>query len=272
MLASWECAVLWPDRCEMYKTDDCRIDHMVSLGTGSMSTPKHELGPHTPKRDRFIQRLFGSFMDQLDGEKQWKTFIRCIPHELQHRFHRLNVPLRGVEPALDDTEAIEHLKEDTLYSLERNDQLHTIENTMVASIFYFELDTIDRLEGGTLRCSGTIFCRLSLEAASRHVLHEWLKKNAACFVLGTQSIPCVSGPGRSFFRRSVSFIATNLDEQLSITLTGVTNTPTLISGMPVRLRSISDLLYINSPFGFIDSRRMEKSLPEEPAKRKADRL
>ena len=87
-------------------------------------------------------------MRQLDGEEQWKTFIRCVSSEIRPRCHRLNISFLGIEPALDDVAVIEHLKEEVSKLVESSPQTLTVKDTIIASLFYFELDSLSFLEGG----------------------------------------------------------------------------------------------------------------------------
>jgi hypothetical protein len=249
---------------------------MISLGTGSTSPQKHQVGPHTPKRDRFIRRLVGSFMRQLDGEEQWRTFVRCVPSEIRPRYHRLNVSLSGDEPALDDTRAIDLLKHEASQFIlrEKDHQLQRVKDTMIASLFYFEVDAVSHLEGGSYQCCGTIFCRLPIEGASHQRLYQWLLETHAFFVIGSQSIPCAQyqPKGNPIFRRSVTFIVANMEEKMTILLTGVTSQSTTISGMPVRMSSLIEAQNWEAPFGCIDNRKSESGLPPQPPKRRFNDL
>ncbi|KAF2474243.1 uncharacterized protein BDR25DRAFT_351790 [Lindgomyces ingoldianus] len=76
-ISSWECAFLWPSRYQILGRDNGRVDYMISLGIGTASSTKCKVGP-------------------ILHEKQWKTFIDCVPTELRSRYFRLNPQLLPV--------------------------------------------------------------------------------------------------------------------------------------------------------------------------------
>ena len=139
-----------------------RLDHFISLGTGTNAPSTYQLGPHSPKLDRFFKRLRSSFEHQLNNEEQWNTFVRCVPAKLRSRCLRLNVPLPGGAPALDDVTAMTQLKTAASKSVECNAAVAKARNTLLASLFYLEADAYSRMEDGTYECSVTIYCRLAL--------------------------------------------------------------------------------------------------------------
>ncbi|KAF5845605.1 hypothetical protein GGP41_009361 [Bipolaris sorokiniana] len=272
LLASWECAVLWPDKCQMFDTDKSHLDHLISLGTGTSSTEKHQVGPHSPKRDRFMRRLLGNFMRQMDGEEQWKTFVRCVSSEIRPRCHRLNLSFPGTEPALDDIAVIQDLKQEVSKLVEINPHIGKINDTMIASVFYFEVDSLTPLEGGSYQCCGTIFCRLTLDSLARRNLYKTLLESYSFFIIGGQSFPCAQSVprGAPIYRKSASLIVKSLEDKLSIAITGITSEPTMISGMPTRLSSMIKAQGLYVPFGCIDNRDVCKEVPSLPLKRKVD--
>jgi hypothetical protein len=235
---------------------------MISLGTGTSLCNKYEVGPHSPKKDRFFKRLFGNHMSHLDGEEQWKTFYRCVPADLRNRYHRLNVSLPGKEPALDDVAAMESMKDAASQFVRSAPQITAVKNTIIASIFYFEIDEVTQINNGSHRCHGTVFCRLPLD--------ERLLQKKAFFVARGQTVPCnPSTPkGIPAFRRSLDFVVKNMDERFQILVTGITSEPTCISGMPTNLDNLLKLQGLEMPFGCIDNRPTEKQLPMVPLKRK----
>lgn len=75
------------------------------------------------------------------------------------RFHRLNVRLAGPEPSLDDTVVILELKtkvEQTI--VEERLLISSIFDSMIAFMFYFELDDLPTLRDAGYNCNGFIFC------------------------------------------------------------------------------------------------------------------
>lgn len=247
---------------------------MISLGTGTASSMDYEEGLLSPVRDRFPKRLFGNFNHLLDGQRQWRTFIRCVPPELRHRYHRLNVLFPRTEPALDEVVAIERLKHLTAHSITTSAQALVVKDHMIASIFYFELESYSRSEGDAYSCSGVILCRLPLDVSGRKKLYEMLSESSASFLVSGRPIPCVQSipKGMPVFRRRIEFMAKKLDDEVDIAIEGVTQNARYISGMPRPLHQLVEALNLQAPFGCIDHREIEKPLPHGPLKRKLHQI
>jgi hypothetical protein len=269
-LASWECGAVWPKKGQIFDPSNCQIDHMVSLGTGTSVLSRYATGPHSPRKERFLQRFVGNYKVQLDGEMQWRTFNRCVPPHMSSRLHRLNVSLPGVEPALDDVTAMERLKASALQYIQSNAQTILVRNTMIASIFYLEIDSIACVEGGSQQCHGTIFSRLPLGPTGHRDLYKSLVAKRAFFVINGHGRSCADSvpEGVSIFRKPVEFVLKSIEDQIQILLTGITSEPTIISGMPTRLNTIVEAQGLEMPFGCIDHRSVVKRLPTIPSKRK----
>jgi hypothetical protein len=273
-LTSWECGAVWPEKGQFFDPNHCQVDHMLSLGTGTSAPSKYATGPHSPRKERFLQRFVGNYKVQLDGEKQWGTFIRCVPPSTRTRLHRLNVALSGAEPALDDITAMSRLKASAVEHMHSNAQMTLITNMMIASIFYLEIDSIVNVEGGSRQCHGTFFSRLPLESVGHRRLYEHLLEKKASFKINGLLIACVDfvPKGLPVFRRSVDFSMKGANDQLVVSVTGITSEPTMISGMPTRLDLLVRAQGLEMPFGCIDHRDMIKELPAIPTKRKADQM
>ncbi|KAF2259651.1 FabD/lysophospholipase-like protein [Lojkania enalia] len=269
-IATWECAVIWPDRCHILEQGNGYIDYMLSLGTGTSLSPTYKFGPHSPVRDRFLKRLMGNYMGHLDGEKQWKTFIKCIPADLRNRYYRFNIYFPGPEPALDDVLAIQQLKRQADQCISSDIQARLVKDSLIASMFYFELISFHQLQGGAIQCTGTILCRIRLDYGGRKKLYHLLARSCASFIISGRSIDCfeVIPKGMPAFRRSVDFVAKGLNDPIYILLEGITSRPTLISGMPRPVHQLIEAQGLQTPFGCIDHREVEKPLPRAQSKRK----
>ena len=272
-IATWECARLWPDKAQMYEPHTCRIDYLISLGTGTSPSDRYTVGPHSPKTDRFLPRLASWASGSLDSEVIWKSFLSCIPESYRSRCLRLNLHFPGTEPALNDVNAIGKLKEQTKDSIRMNLEVAQARDYMIASVFYFELDTFTRAEGGAYECSGNILCRLPLNVESRKSFFASLKDNSTSFhsqdrrLASIKDVPQECPP----FRLSVGFVLQSRQEKLDILVKGITSRAMSISGMPASLQALIEAENLDAPFGCIDS-RVERPLPTIPLKRKLDEI
>ncbi|KAI1562425.1 Patatin, partial [Pyrenophora tritici-repentis] len=135
-IAQWEARFMWP--AKPYP------DFALSLGTGT-SADAVDLGI---TNSRFYVRLFKSFMRNLNGEDAWKRFYNSLDLNIRHRYQRLNVQFTGPEPSLDDALQIPNLKAITTRKIQDDGVTITaVLDLMLASMFYFELDALPKLEG-----------------------------------------------------------------------------------------------------------------------------
>lgn len=186
----------------------------------------------------------------------------------------MNLFLCGPEPALDDTMAIGRLKTQAKISIETDMHLTNVKDSMIASMFYFELDEVLRLEGGAYSCSGIVLCRLNMDIQGLKRLYKSLTEASANFVVANSSFACVDSMPENIpaFRRDLDFIVRDMDSVVQISVNNVTTEPTPISGVPVSLREMVATQCLDIPFGCVDHRETEKPLPDVPSKRKLDRI
>lgn len=258
-IAIWETKFVWP-----HKT----IDFALSLGTGitALESSTFKAGPHSPVRDRFLPRLFRTFMKSMDGERIWREIHNSLPEKERPRYHRLNVPLSGTEPLLDDITAMENLKAQSISWTERRDSFTLLLDSVYASMFYFELDTYFMREDGTYACSGTIHCRLALTTHGREYLYSSLLSSSSDFLTLGQPTPCVTHIPRNLpqYKRAIELVLNSLDDDIGITLLGITSMPTTISGLPQTARKLIEIQQLEAPFGRANRSMLEKALPRLP--------
>lgn len=258
-IAIWETKYIWPGRS---------IDFALSLGTGitKRESTCFKAGPHSPVKDRFLPRLFKTFMKSMDGERMWREIYNSLPDRDKPKYHRLNVPLHGTEPLLDDTSAMDDLKHQSLGWAQQRDTYTLLLDSIYASMFYFELDQYYMREDGLYVCTGSVHCRLALEINGREHLYHALQKTSSYFLTLGQPTPCVTHVPRNLppFKRTIEFVLHSLDDDVGITLLGITSTPTTISGLPQTARRLIDIQQLRAPFGRVSCSVPEKVLPKVP--------
>lgn len=258
-IALWETKYIWPGKS---------IDFALSIGTGltKLESTTFAAGPHSPVRDRFLPRLFRTFMKSMDGERIWSGIYNSLSERDQPKYHRLNVPLHGTEPLLDDTSAMEDLKHQSMRWAEQRDTFTPLLDSIYASMFYFELDQYHMREDGLYVCNGSIHCRLALNANGREHLYHELQNTSSYFLILGQPTPCVTHVPRNLppFKRSIELVLHSLDDDIGITLLGITSTPTTISGLPQTARKLIDIQQLRAPFGRVSCSTLEKALPKVP--------
>ena len=182
----------------------------------------------------------------------------------------MNISLPGKEPSIDDVSSIGDLLEETQRHIERNPcEIQQVLDSIYASIFYFELDTLPRYVDGLYHCSGMILCRLSLGKHARQSLYQWLIDSSAYFLINGRPVICASSvpEGIPPFKCRIHFSIQTLEDSLGISIRGVTKSPKLISGFPRSVLSLVQCQMLYAPFGRIDH-STEKNLPNLPSKRK----
>ena len=265
-IALLEHGFLWPEKGDP--------DFALSLGTGTSEGNGNAfaVGPQSPVRDRFFSRLYKTFMLNLDGEQAWRELINTLPPEKKPRYHRLNLSLKGPEPAIDDAAAMTLLKSYAEKSVASAAQFSSLLDSMYASMFFFELDDIPSFTGDSYHCCGHIFCRLELPPHGKDALLARLIGLSAHFLINGTPLSSVGAESKKkslSYRRRVRFEAASLNDLVGISIQGFTSRPRSISGMPKTLHQLIRLQYLQSPFGCSTHDSVEKSLPQIPMKRKA---
>ncbi|KAI9673847.1 MAG: hypothetical protein M1822_009583 [Bathelium mastoideum] len=229
------------------------------------------VGAHSPVRDRFFSRLYKTFMLNLDGEKAWRELVNTMAPEKRARYHRLNLSLKGPEPAIDDVAAMRMLKTAAEECMSSKSQLSSLLDSIHASIFYLELDDMPYFTGEAFHCSGHIFCRLELPRDGKDALMTQLLATSAYFLINGAPVVAVGPETKKcpLFRRRVRFEVTSLEDSLGISIRGLTSRPRSISGMPKTLNQLIHLQQLQAPFGHATHRAVQKHLPQMPLKRKA---
>lgn len=260
-IAQWEAQFLWP----------CKAgpDFVLSLGTGTTASATVSTDDAICK-PKFYERLFASFMRSLDGEDAWERFLNNVPMKSRHRYHRLNIQFKGPELCLDNADRLPELKENVSSTLD-HDRLTmlSVVDSVLASMFYFELDRLPVRDKSGFSCSGMIFCRLNLPADGLRELHLRLVETSSWFIIQGCPVVCSQGipKGLPPFRKRVSFRVESRDELITFSLRGITSKSRQLSGFPTTLDHLIQEQQLDRPFGTIDHRFADKSLPITPIKR-----
>lgn len=258
-IAQWESRFIWPDKPEP--------DFALSLGTGTSSAlVEHE----SWWKSRFTFRLFKSLMRTINSEDAWKRFYNSLAPASRPRYHRLNIQFSGAEPSLDDATHIPDLKASVTNTIELDrSPFADVLDSMIASIFYFELDDMPTLHKASYKCEGYIRCRLNLPIEGLRYLYSRLLESSSWFIVQGNPITCVQSLPKCLppYKRRVTFSVGSIDEKIAISIRGITKKTKLLSGFPTSLGSLITEQKLDSPFGTIDHCCDEKPLPAVPAKR-----
>ncbi len=257
---------MWPERGEP--------DFAISLGTGTEAAMTFTGGPHSPVMLGSFSRLYRSFMVALDGQKTWDELFNTLSTESRTRFHRLNIDFPGIEPSIDDVSAMASLKQQAEQHIASEARLKGIKDSMIASMFYFELEDIPKYLSGQYQCIGHVSCRLNLPQSARRRLYQQLMDSSAKFLIDGRPVSCVEVvPSLNIpFKRRLHFTLPSLTDMVYISIRGITFRPRMISGLPKSLDDLIAAQKLDAPFGRADHVQREKPLPELPRKRKRDSI
>ncbi|OQU97158.1 hypothetical protein CLAIMM_03134 [Cladophialophora immunda] len=271
-LALWEIPVVWP----LIR----RPNVVVSLGTGSP-------GPRVPTshssrlraiwREGFLPRSYRAFMELINGQKIAQAFKNGRRAELDGRYFRFDVELDR-EVDLDDTSGMRGLATKAREQFCRSEDVDVVARCLVATRFYFELESKPKKIKGKYCGSGHIFCCLPRNSPGLEMLLEQLSRRAARFIVNGHWTPGSVGD-RSFidhhgtFRKRVEF---ETKDTLSVLLQEGPADPQHISGSPYAVPDLMDVQGLNNDFGTPDHRKRKEreetedegeKRREEPAKK-----
>ncbi len=137
-------------------------DVVVSLGTGAQKT---STSPRTTDfrhviLDGYVPRLWRSYMSSFEGQKIWDELMNSVDERKREDYIWLNSVLPSDEPAIDNTDRMDELRESANVSQMYRDCEKTL-YALLISAFYFELaPDPERVREGQYHCRGTIRCRL----------------------------------------------------------------------------------------------------------------
>ncbi|KFY69541.1 hypothetical protein V496_00161 [Pseudogymnoascus sp. VKM F-4515 (FW-2607)] len=142
----------------IWKNGECDI--VLSIGTGF----KEELtSPGAPNvrnlfQDGALARLYRASMSSLslDSSNSWKDYWYGLEEDIKGQHFRLDVPLKGKVPDIDEIDEMSSLQDQVGNNL---GDLKGLDRALKAASFFFELDELPVHEGFIYRCHGSILSR-----------------------------------------------------------------------------------------------------------------
>ncbi|KAF1948543.1 patatin-like phospholipase-like protein [Byssothecium circinans] len=241
-------------------------DFVVSLGTGEPAS-SNELPTDVPQgiwKNGAFPRLCRLFWEKMRDKKVKQAFIA------HPRYHRLNIEFDGEEPKLDDTMSIPELKSKVKGDHSLSDAIDNIARCVVASLFYFELDSIPRRNDGKHVGSGRILCSLRRHDPAFQELFDQLSNISAqfyldkCLIAAVNDSSCFDEDGN--FRLQVELSTV---ERFAISLQQRKSQPYNISGSPFSAEKLIQAQGLHASFGRPDHRKRKAGDDlENPYKRR----
>lgn len=243
-VALWNCDLIWPQGTPK--------DVVLSIGTGTVAaaTTPQTTSPEQAFSSKFIPRLCRSFLTSLDGELTWKHLLNHLDRDAEKRYFRLNVNIKGSEPALDDLKAMDRLSREVNTST-YGEQVSRVKLALLASCFFFELKQAPRFDqSGFYICQGEIRTRIDFTKVSmalRQTSAEPVEFYKDQLSLGPvdRSTDICSGCYR--FRKKVCFFVRHPAEAISLTVQ-LGDERRDLSGFPQTMAWIAAAQNLTSPF------------------------
>ncbi|EKV15737.1 Patatin-like serine hydrolase, putative [Penicillium digitatum PHI26] len=152
-LALSEAKHLWPN-CPS-------PDVFISLGTGS------ETGSQSPVVSKFrnvlldgwLPRVYRSVSSSFEGQNNWKEFLGIMDEKSQAQYFRFDLSIPSGLPRLDNTECMDRLSSLVRANISSDRTQRDAAISLLATSFFFCLDTKPKYFSGLLQCVGSIRCR-----------------------------------------------------------------------------------------------------------------
>jgi hypothetical protein len=223
-------------------------DFMVSLGTGAPRTrgdkPSMSVsGPLTLWKDGALPRLWRMFWERM-RDRHVKRVFRTHP-----RYHRLDIEFDGEPPRLDDTKSICELQLKAQEDHSISKVIDNVAQCAIASLFYFELDSMPEGCNGEHTGTGTIFCSVRQSDPAFTLLLNQLSN--ATFYLNNCPIPGQIGD-HSFICKDGNFrkrVELSLSGRFTISLKQGDAEPCNISGSPYLIDKLITAQGLDAHFG-----------------------
>ena len=240
-------------------------DFVISLGTGESKPNQHlpTASPCNGWKNGAFQRLCRLFWEKIK-DKNVKQAFHAHP-----RYHRLNIQFDGEEPRLDDAQSIPSIKAIAQEDKSLSGIITNVARYMIASLFYFELDSIPQRSEGKYIGTGHILCSIRYSDPGFKLLFDRLSRSSAQFWVNGFPVIDVDGAcfdGSGNFRKKVNL---DTDDRFAIALKQDSSKPCNISGSPFSITKLISLQGLNAVFGRSDHRkRKRQSSLDDPRKRR----
>jgi hypothetical protein len=200
-------------------------------------------------------------------DKHVKQIFRNHP-----RYHRIDIEFDGALPRLDNTKSFHELQ---LKAQEDPSIIKVIDNIVdccIASLFYFELDSVPEECNGKHTGTGSIFCSVRRSDPAFKLLLDQLSN--ATFYLNNCPIPGEVGERSSIgkdgnFRKQVEL---SLGGRFTISLKQGESEPRNISGSPYLIKKLISAQGLDAHFGRPDHGKRKRSAEGDLAARKRQRI
>lgn len=177
-----------------------------------------------------------------------------------HRIHRLNVDFCGTEPRLDDAASIPELVSKVEADASLSGQIDAVARCMVASLFYFELDSLPQRRDGRYAITGHVLCSVRRSDPALRALVGKLARCRGRFLVNDCPIldaradsPLLGKDGNVRIQ-----VSTVTGDRLEISLELDDGEACSISGSPFSVPRLVAAQGLDAPFGRPDHRKRKR--------------
>ena len=228
-------------------------DFILSLGTGEPTEEEIQPLPQDSRsifKNGVIPRVVGLAWEKMRDGRVRQAF-RTHP-----RYHRLDIKLGDREPRLDDIRSIPDLKSKVDADPSLPEAVNKVAEWMIASLFYFRLDSDLEWSNGTWTGSGKICCLINQNDPAYQALILQLTNISAAFWLDDSPIAGRFGHS-SFTNKEGNFrksLTVSTADKFSIKLKRGKSMCD-ISGSPFSIEKLAEIQGKNAVFGTADHRK-----------------
>lgn len=214
-LALSEAKHLWPN--------SPNPDVFISLGTGSAATDSSQ----TVSRfrnifvDGWVPRIYRSFSSSFEGQCGWREILGLLDDKSRDDYFRFDLSVPSGLPSMDNTDCMDQLSK-LVHSNPSGQQKHLEAiASLLATSFFFQLDSRPQYYSGFLQCIGTIRCRAPAQYAINWIdgfdssRKDFYKDNMNLGLHLTPDDICYSC---NRYCRRVRFIVRDLNENIGISI------------------------------------------------------
>ncbi|KAJ5291406.1 hypothetical protein N7478_000657 [Penicillium angulare] len=244
-IALGEAVVIWPTKT--------RHDLLVSVGTGYTRPEGSDGNPliRGILKDGAISRMIRAMMSSpaMDGEQAYLEALNYVPDHMRSNIYRLNLPLSGPLPRLDDVGKLIELGRS---SFEVPDTL--VRAILVTGLFFFELDENPKAEEGSIHCRGSVLCaspqpRKAVERVCAEVPHAEIRMQGKCSLGSIEESHICSMC--NYYRKVISFTVKSLDEVFTLEVVN-SSFQQKIGGFPTSVKRLLRQQHAGNYFGRVD--------------------
>ncbi|KAF2113714.1 hypothetical protein BDV96DRAFT_601192 [Lophiotrema nucula] len=219
-------------------------DFAISLGTGE---------PAQTGYDASTEDRRGVLMENMRG-RAIRRVSRALINAGQKfpRYHRLSIAFGSTEPRLDDVDSIPELIARVRADKSLGESIDNVAHCLIASLFYFELDSLPEWRDGGHVLNGRILCCIRPGDAEFDELLMRLTGQAAKFHVNDGQLSGVVTFGER--------VQIQVSEEFTISMKLKDGKAYSISGSPFTVKSLVQAQGLDAHFGRADHRKRKRSI------------